>query len=55
MNTNPNPTANPTADPAPPPAVWIDLDWGHKEHASILQERAGLPNIRAKRLDSQVR
>ena len=45
MNTNPNPTPNPApapaADPAPPPVAWIGLDWGHKEHAFVLQERAG--------------
>ena len=43
MNTNtiPNPTPTPAADLAPPPVAWIGLDWGHREHAFVLQERAG--------------
>ena len=32
---------NPTPNPAPPPVAWIGLDWGHKEHAFVLQECAG--------------
>jgi transposase len=43
MNTNtiPNPAPTPGAEPAPPPVAWIGLDWGHHEHAFVLQERAG--------------
>ena len=43
MNTNTiahSPAAS-AADSAPVPVAWIGLDWGHHEHAFVLQERAG--------------
>ncbi|MBI5383239.1 MAG: transposase [Verrucomicrobia bacterium] len=36
------PTA-PAAAPLPTPVAWIGLDWGHQEHAFVLQDRAGPP------------
>src|SRR5512139_3699484 len=44
MSTNSNATAGvvPATAPAPTPAAWIGLDWGHKEHAFVLQTAAGL-------------
>jgi transposase len=38
MNTCPNHPAN---EPQPPPAAWIGLDWGDKEHAFALHDSSG--------------
>ena len=38
MNTCPN---NPATQLQPPPAAWIGLDWGDKEHAFALHDASG--------------
>ena len=38
MNTCPN---HPATQPQSPPAAWIGLDWGDKEHAFALHDASG--------------
>ena len=38
MNTHQN---HPATEPPPPPAAWIGLDWGDKEHAFALHDSSG--------------
>ena len=40
VNTIPNCPSAP-AEPAASPVAWIGLDWGHRTHAFVLQERSG--------------
>ena len=37
----PTPVLAPPPTPLPPPAAWIGLDWGHKEHAFALHATPG--------------
>ena len=37
----PTPVLAPPPAPLPPPAAWIGLDWGHKEHAFALHAAPG--------------
>ena len=39
--TEPTPPLAPVPAPLPPPAAWVGLDWGHKEHAFALQAATG--------------
>ena len=42
MNTCQN---NPATQPQPPPAAWIGLDWGDKEHAFALHDSLGKSEV----------